>query len=124
METQSHPQVRKDYHTHYEGIIQNMSFGMKVMKDTWRKMNDGMYERSISDIYLAEVSAVRNPAYVQSTIAARSIEILEDVEVPDEIESENREESNQMEITVETRDKLVEAIEMFGLTENTTCGWC
>lgn len=69
----------KDYHTLIkEGIIQNMSFGMKVLKDTWRKLESGLYERSISDLYLAEVSAVRNPAYVQSTISARSINVIEE----------------------------------------------
>lgn len=103
----------KDYHTLIkEGIIQNMSFGMKVMHDTWKKLPDGLYERSIDDLYLAEVSAVKSPAYVQSTIQARSIEILEDVEVPEEIE--NREESNQMEI--ETRDKLAEVLDKILVT--------
>ena len=103
----------KDYHTLIkEGIIQNMSFGMKVMHDTWKKLPDGLYERSIDDLYLAEVSAVKNPAYVQSTIQARSIEVLEDVEVPEEIE--NREESNQMEI--ETRDKLAEVLDKILVT--------
>ncbi|WP_255786651.1 HK97 family phage prohead protease [Bacillus cereus group sp. BfR-BA-01355] len=48
------------------------------------KLADGTYERSMSDLYLAEVSAVRNPAYVQSTIQARSIEVVEDVEIPKE----------------------------------------
>ena len=48
------------------------------------KLADGTYERSISDLYLAEVSAVRNPAYVQSTIQARSIEVIEDVNIPEE----------------------------------------
>ncbi|MED3986296.1 HK97 family phage prohead protease [Peribacillus simplex] len=75
----------RDYHQLIkDGIIRNMSFGMKVVKDKWDKLADGTYQRSISDIVLAEVSAVRNPAYVQSTIAARSIEVVEDVEVPDE----------------------------------------
>lgn len=75
----------KDYHQLItDGIIRNMSFGMQVVKDKWDKLADGTYQRSISDIVLAEVSAVRNPAYVQSTIAARSIEVVEDVEVPDE----------------------------------------
>lgn len=106
----------KDYHTLIkEGIIQNMSFGMAVLKDSWKKMNDGLYERSISDLALFEVSAVRNPAYVQSTIAARSIEVIEDVEIPEEIESnENqnqRKEDNQMELNIETRDKLVEVLD-------------
>jgi HK97 family phage prohead protease len=105
----------KDYHTLIkEGIIQNMSFGMAVLKDSWKKMSDGLYERSISDLALFEVSAVRNPAYVQSTIAARSIEVIEDVEIPEEVESENqnqRNEDNQMEMNIETRDKLVEVLD-------------
>lgn len=44
-----------------------------------------------------EVSAVKKPAYVQSTIAARSIEVVEDVEVPDE---EKRELTLQEQIDV------------------------
>ncbi|MCQ9281719.1 HK97 family phage prohead protease [Priestia aryabhattai] len=76
----------RDYHTLIqEGVIQNMSFGMAVIKDNWRKLNDGLYERSISDLALYEVSAVKDPAYAQSTIAARSIEVIEDVEITEEI---------------------------------------
>lgn len=73
----------RDYHTLIkEGIIQNMSFGMSVLKDSWKKLNDGIYERSITDLALFEVSAVRNPAYVQSTIqATRSIEIIEEPQI-------------------------------------------
>jgi HK97 family phage prohead protease len=113
----------KDYHTLIkDGIIQNMSFGMQVLRDSWNKLTDGTYERSISDIYLAEVSAVRSPAYVQSTIAARSIDIIEDVEVPDEIENENREESNQMELNIETRDKLVEVLDQILATLKDNAG--
>ena len=60
-----------------------MSFGMQVTEDKWDKRSDGVYERSISGLYLAEVSAVRNPAYVQSTIQARTIEVVEDVNIPE-----------------------------------------
>lgn len=75
----------RDYHTLIkDGIIQNMSFGMQVLKDSWKKLSDGTYQRSISDILLAEVSAVRNPAYIQSKIQARSIEVVEDVDIPEE----------------------------------------
>lgn len=82
----------QDYHTLIkEGIIKNMSFGMKVLKEAWSKRSDGISERSISDLYLAEVSAVRNPAYAQSTIAARSIEIVEDVEPMKEKQEVKRE---------------------------------
>ncbi|PGM88801.1 HK97 family phage prohead protease [Bacillus cereus] len=81
----------RDYHTLItDGIIKNMSFGMQVLKDSWEKLADGTYERSISDIYLAEVSAVRNPAYVQSTIQARSIEVVEDVDIPEESNTEDK----------------------------------
>ncbi|PHD29928.1 HK97 family phage prohead protease [Bacillus wiedmannii] len=81
----------RDYHTLIkDGIIQNMSFGMQVTGDTWNKRSDGIYERSISDLYLAEVSAVRNPAYVQSTIQARSIEVIEDVDIPEENDTEDK----------------------------------
>ncbi|MDO8160420.1 HK97 family phage prohead protease [Bacillus toyonensis] len=96
----------RDYHTLItDGIIKNMSFGMQVLKDSWKKLADGTYERSISDIYLAEVSAVRNPAYVQSTIqAARSIEVIEDVEIPQE---NNMEEKTQM-VVKENRELTLE----------------
>ncbi|PEA67727.1 HK97 family phage prohead protease [Bacillus toyonensis] len=81
----------RDYHTLItDGIIQNMSFGMQVLKDSWKKLADGTYERSISDLYLAEVSAVRNPAYIQSTIQARSIEVVEDVDIPEENDTEDK----------------------------------
>lgn len=69
----------KDYHQLIsDGLLTNMSFGMGVSADKWEKRSDGMYERSISDLTLAEVSVVRNPAYVQSTIQARSMEIIDE----------------------------------------------
>ncbi|PFX73755.1 phage major capsid protein [Bacillus cereus] len=69
----------KDYHQLIQdGLLTNMSFGMQVAKDKWDKRSDGTYERSISDLTLAEVSVVRNPAYVQSTIQARSIDIIDE----------------------------------------------
>lgn len=98
----------RDYHTLItDGIIQNMSFGMQVLKDSWKKLADGTYERSISDLYLAEVSAVRNPAYVQSTIQARSIEVVEDVEIP----KENNMEEKQMTVQEKREMTLEEQIE-------------
>ncbi|WP_169037427.1 hypothetical protein [Bacillus subtilis] len=52
------------------------------MKDKFElRFNDVELKRSISDIYLAEVSAVRNPAYVQSTNSARSIDIVDDPQI-------------------------------------------
>lgn len=94
----------RDYHTLInEGIIKNMSFGMRVVKDSWKKLTDGTYERSITDLDLFEVSAVRNPAYVQSTIQAkRSVEVIEDVEVPENVDTqkEKRELSLEEELNI------------------------
>ncbi|MFA1512847.1 HK97 family phage prohead protease [Priestia aryabhattai] len=90
----------RDYHQLItDGIIKNMSFGMAVLKDSWDKLADGTYERSISDLALFEVSAVRNPAYVQSSIAARSIEVIEDVEIPEK-KAEKRELTLQEQLDV------------------------
>lgn len=103
----------RDYHTLIqEGVIQNMSFGMAVLKDNWRKLSDGLYERSISDLALYEVSAVKDPAYAQSTIAARSIEVIEDVEVFEEEKAEQRELTLQEQLDVkksnlESRKKML-----------------
>lgn len=101
----------RDYHTLItDGIIKNMSFGMQVLKDSWKKLADGTYERSISDIYLAEVSAVRNPAYVQSTIqAARSIEVIEDVEIPQENDTKEKTKMENRELTIEEQIELKES---------------
>lgn len=71
-------------------VINHMSFGFRVLKDSWKKGLDGIYERSVEELELIEVSAVRNPAYPCSAIAARNIELIEDVDIPEieEIEEE------------------------------------
>ncbi len=63
-----------------------MSFGFKVLEDSWDIGNDGIYERTIEKIILKEVSVVRNPAYAASIIEARGIDVLEDIEIPMEEE--------------------------------------
>lgn len=101
----------RDYHTLIKDrIIQNMSFGMQVLKDSWKKLSDGTYQRSISDILLAEVSAVRNPAYIQSKIQARSIEGVEDVAIPEENDTEEKqmvEEKRELTIEDELKAKKI-----------------
>lgn len=93
----------KDYHQLIQdGLLTNMSFGMQVAKDKWDKRDDGTYQRTISDLHLAEVSVVRNPAYVQSSIQARSIEVIETpvffMEKNDKNEKEDVEMSKQKEL--------------------------
>jgi HK97 family phage prohead protease len=78
----------KDYYQLIkDGIISNMSFGFRTIADSWEKQGNENI-RTIKDMDLFEVSAVRDPAYSQSSIAARSIEV-DEVDVP-EIEEEKR----------------------------------
>lgn len=66
----------KDYHQLIkDGLIQNMSFGMQVLEDKWDKGKQ-YAERTIEKLKLFEVSAVKNPAYIESTITARSIDVV------------------------------------------------
>ena len=72
-------------------VVNHMSFGFRVLKDSWNKGVNDIYERSIEDLELIEVSAVRNPAYSSSAISARNIELIEEVDIP-ELEEESKEE--------------------------------
>ncbi|WP_432694196.1 HK97 family phage prohead protease [Priestia aryabhattai] len=85
-----------------DGIITNMSFGMAVRGQKWEKRSNGISERTINELDLFEVSAVKNPAYVQSTIAARSIEVIEDIEIPTE-------KAEQRELTLQEQLKIKKA---------------
>ncbi|EPZ0458721.1 phage major capsid protein [Bacillus sp. CD3-5] len=68
-----------------DGIIQNMSFGFRALKDKVIKGTNGIYERVVHELELLEVSAVRKPAYVQSSIAARSLEIVDEINIKGDI---------------------------------------
>jgi HK97 family phage prohead protease/HK97 family phage major capsid protein len=74
------------------GILRNMSFGFRTIKDSWRMIESNLYERTIEELELFEVSVVKNPAYSQSTIAARSIEIIEEPEIHIQEETEEEQE--------------------------------
>lgn len=77
----------RDYHTLIkDGILRNMSFGFTVDKDKWNKEKDGTYTREVNDLTLFEVSVVTNPAYPQSTISARGLNVLENVDIPQDME--------------------------------------
>ncbi|WP_191556122.1 phage major capsid protein [Metabacillus idriensis] len=65
------------------GILRNMSFGFRTIKDSWISKEPGLFERTIEELELFEVSVVKDPAYATSSIAARSIEIVEEPEVKD-----------------------------------------
>ncbi|MCQ6527465.1 phage major capsid protein [Bacillus mycoides] len=72
----------RDYHKLIEdGLLTNMSFGMQVLSDEWSKRDDGTLQRSVSEILLSEVSVVRDPAYAQSKIQARSIDVVDEPQI-------------------------------------------
>ncbi|MEH7513339.1 phage major capsid protein [Gottfriedia acidiceleris] len=103
----------KDYHTLIKDkLIRGMSFGMKVLKDKWKKISDGTYERTIEDLVLFEISAVRNPAYVQSSIQTRSIELIENPKIEIEIEERNFDEMSLKELYEQKNDVLKQAKSM------------
>lgn len=79
----------KDYYELIDsGILQHMSFGFRSIKDSWKKSAEGYFERTVNALDLFEVSVVRDPAYDSSSISARGIDVVEDVEIPDELRSE------------------------------------
>ncbi|AJH63254.1 Phage major capsid protein, HK97 [Bacillus cereus 95/8201] len=63
------------------GTLNKMSFGMVVLDDEWEQV-DGVNKRSITELALYECSIVSDPAYEDSSVEARSKNIVEDVEVP------------------------------------------
>jgi HK97 family phage major capsid protein/HK97 family phage prohead protease len=80
------------------GIHRNMSFGFKTVRDSWKNIGSGLFERTIEELELFEVSVVKDPAYSQSTIAARGIALVEEVEIPAEASREKTEEKTNMKI--------------------------
>ncbi|WP_430007566.1 phage major capsid protein [Metabacillus idriensis] len=75
-------------------IYQNMSFGFRTIKDSWRNLEAGLYERTIEELDLFEISVVRDPAYSDSTIAARGIDLVTEVDIP--VSKIKKEEQNKM----------------------------
>lgn len=68
-----------------DGIIKGLSFGMKVLNEDWSLAADGMPLRTISEIELFEVSALKTPAYPTTLLEARGMEVA-DVEIPNDLE--------------------------------------
>lgn len=78
---------RDTYELIKSGVITGMSFGMKVLDDSWSVDTDGVALRTVHAIRLIEVSAVRHPAYPDSTLEARGI-TLANVKVPDNLKGQ------------------------------------
>lgn len=72
------------------GILKNLSFGFRTISDSWKSIGANLYERTITELELYEVSVVRDPAYAQSTISARGIHITEEVNIPSKAQLPNK----------------------------------
>lgn len=84
-----------------DGIFRGMSFGFNVVNDTWKNTPTGIYERTIKDLKLFEVSVVRDPAYAQSVIEARGIDVVDDEVVPDNIEDDEKTKEDKKKMDLE-----------------------
>ena len=98
----------KDYYTLIkDGILRNFSFGFRALEDTWEERADGLLERQIQELELFEVSVVRNPAYPQSNIQARNLDVVSD----DEFEAKIKEVRKLKKEELEKREELLEDTE-------------
>lgn len=104
-----------------DGILQNMSFGFRTIRDSWKNIGANLYERTIEELELFEVSVVEKPAYTSSTIAARGIELVEQVDVPEKITQRNQKErienmktAETIKYGIETRSEKAIQFERFG----------
>lgn len=96
------------------GEMAQMSFGMAVLDDVWEN-DGGTLKRSITDLYLSEISCVPDPAYSQSVIEARSSEITP-VEVPN-IEERDYSNMNDKKALNEEKQELLAKLDTFTTIE-------
>lgn len=89
------------------GILRNMSFGFKTLDDDWSIGENNVYKRVVKELELYEVSVVREPAYLESSISSR--DLLCGEVIPENIVKEN-EQMNEMK---EMFTALVEGIRSF-----------
>ncbi|WP_144508914.1 HK97 family phage prohead protease [Bacillus mycoides] len=102
----------KDYYQLIsDGLIRNMSFGFTALKDSWQQIG-GMMIRTIEELELFEISAVRNPAYSQSSLAARDINLIEEIDVPS-MEQLKNERGNHTMMKMEKRSNDIKAFEQY-----------
>ncbi|WP_249598505.1 phage major capsid protein [Peribacillus frigoritolerans] len=102
----------KDYYELINsGILRNMSFGFRTIKDSWKQIESNLYERTIEELELMEVSVVKNPAYSQSTISSRGIDLIEEVEIPEiEEKQEVREVKRNLPIEIAKQSRHIESL--------------
>ena len=58
------------------GDINQMSFGFRTLNDKWQKV-DGEWIRTLLEVELVDISPVTFPAYPQTDVAVRSLEVAQ-----------------------------------------------
>lgn len=98
------------------GIITNMSFGFYAIDDDWQSVRSDLFERTVTELELFEVSAVRRPAYAASTISNRGLNFAEET-VPENIKEEigmaeekNNVEQDTTEAEVRSTEQLLQDV--------------
>lgn len=84
------------------GILRNLSFGFRVVKDSWKQSGLEMI-RTIEELDLSEVSIVRNPAYASTELSARGINVIENVDIPETKKTMKKDVVKTMETIVKER---------------------
>ena len=96
----------QDYYTLIkEGLINSMSFGFRALKDSWEYV-DGIAIRTVHELELYEVSVVKDPAYSQSNIQARGIDLIKDIEIPN-LKEEERYDMKKIETRTNEFEKIL-----------------
>lgn len=92
-------------------VVNGCSFGFRMLKDSWKKASDGIFLRTIEELELFEVTICENGAYPQGMVSARGLNIVEDVEIPSELEEiEDRAMEDEVEIEERANDKTDELL--------------
>jgi HK97 family phage prohead protease len=92
-----------------DGDLQ-MSFGFIVRQDSWVQRDDGVYERTLIDVDLFEVSPVISPAYPDTTAALRSLDawkVEARAETPAEAVAEVAEEEPKENVALKIKRELI-----------------
>lgn len=98
-----------------DGLISSMSFGFRALRDSWSRDSSGMAIRTVHELSLFEISAVKNPAYDSSILSARSIDIEETL-VPKILETQKTENERghlTMEMEMEKRNTTNKEFEQY-----------
>ena len=108
--------IGKDYYEMIKsGIITNMSFGFFSLEEDWEFVGEDTYQRTITDLELYEVSAVRRPAYAASSISSRGLNLSDEI-VPENIKEELRMAQNNEANLNETLAELRSAVQEMSQT--------